>query len=239
MGRFPEALQAYDEAVRLFPNDEVARTGRAEVLKVMGRFPEALQAYQETKAQFPYSEYARCGAASVLVLMNRTEEARVLLSPEIFPVSQSDWVRYYILSMISVRSGANLDEAIRRLTNGSQHAPWLETRNRFMNALAVAWIQRENYRVALEVLQRDTDVLEALEKQKRLALMGHSYAAIDEKQKAIETLTSLERVVDPNLASLRGLLFERYSLNDQNVLPANPSTLNFKIAQHEFALAMA
>ena len=239
MGRFPEALQAYNEAARLFPNDAVARNGGAEVLKATGRFPEALLAYQATRAQFPHDEYARCGAASVLVLMNRTDEARALLSPEFPPVSQDDWIRYHILAMIYVKSGTNLDEAIRRLTHGSQHAPWQETRQSFMNALAVAWIKRENYREALQVLQRDMGVLEALEKQKRLALIGHSYAAIDDKQKAINTLTSLERVVDPNLASLRGLLFDRYSLGDQRLAPVNPAALDFKIAQHEFALAMA
>jgi tetratricopeptide (TPR) repeat protein len=239
MGRFREALQAYNEAARLFPNDAVARNGGAEVLKATGRFPEALLAYQATRAQFPHDEYARCGAASVLVLMNRTDEARALLSPEFPPVSQDDWIRYHILAMIYVKSGTNLDEAIRRLTHGSQHAPWQETRQSFMNALAVAWIKRENYREALQVLQRDMGVLEALEKQKRLALIGHSYAAIDDKQKAINTLTSLERVVDPNLASLRGLLFDRYSLGDQRLAPVNPAALDFKIAQHEFALAMA
>jgi tetratricopeptide (TPR) repeat protein len=238
MGNFAGALHAYDEAVGLFPGDAVARNGRAEVLKAMGRFPEALQAYQETRAQFPHDEYVRCGAASVLVLMNRTEEARALLSPEVPPVSKDDWVRYHILAMIYVKSGTNLDEAIRRLTHGSQHAPWQE-RQRFMNALAVAWIKRENYREALQVLQRDMEVLEALEKQKRLALIGHSYAATDAREEAIKALTGIANVSDPNLANLRGLLFERYSLGDQRVVPVNPGTLNFKIAQHEFALAMA
>jgi len=141
--------------------------------------------------------------------------------------------------MAYVKSGTNLDEAIRRLTHGSQHGPWQETRQRFMNALAVAWIQRENYRDALKVLQQDLDVLDALEKQKRLVLIGHSFAATGARQEAIKSLSDIATGSDPNLWNLRGFLFERYSLADQRFTPMNPAALDVKIAQHEFALAMA
>jgi tetratricopeptide (TPR) repeat protein len=257
MGRFPEALQAYQETIGLFPDNAVARSGRAEVLKIMGRFTEALAAYDEAVRLFPAVAIASAarvdvlnamgrlahhtldGSAATLLLMDKVDAARDLLSREVPPVSKDDWSRYHILSMAYVKSGKDWNKAIKRLSHGSQDAPWQETRNRFTNSLAVAWIRQQNYENALQLLQRDIDVLEAVEKQKRRALIGHSYAAIDNRQEAVNSLNSLQGVGDPNLASLKGLLFDRYSLSDRRVIPVQPATLDSKIAQHEFALAMA
>jgi len=75
LGRLEEALQAYDHAVRDFPQNVVARTGRAEVLKEQGRLEEALQAYDHAVRGFPQDVVARNGRAEVLKELGRLEEA--------------------------------------------------------------------------------------------------------------------------------------------------------------------
>ena len=66
LGRFDEALAAYDRTVEDFPHDAVARNGRAETLRALGRFDEALAAYDRTSRISPgrrRAERARRDAA--------------------------------------------------------------------------------------------------------------------------------------------------------------------------------
>jgi tetratricopeptide (TPR) repeat protein len=73
-GRFDDALAAYG-AAEICGEVEVARNGRADVLKWMGRLEEALQEYEATVREFPESVVARSGRAEVLKGMGRLEEA--------------------------------------------------------------------------------------------------------------------------------------------------------------------
>jgi tetratricopeptide (TPR) repeat protein len=61
--------------VEEFPQNVVARTGLAEVLKGMGRAEDALQEYESTVKEFPQDVFARTGRAEVLKGMGRLEEA--------------------------------------------------------------------------------------------------------------------------------------------------------------------
>ena len=73
-GRFDDALAAYG-AAEICGEVEVARNGRADVLKWMGRLEEALQEYEATVREFPHNVFARNGRAEVLKGMGRLEEA--------------------------------------------------------------------------------------------------------------------------------------------------------------------
>ena len=75
LGRLSEAARASAAAVRRFPDDVVARTGLAEVLKAQARHPEAESVYRETVAQFPDDVVARTGLAEVLKAQARHPEA--------------------------------------------------------------------------------------------------------------------------------------------------------------------
>jgi tetratricopeptide (TPR) repeat protein len=75
MGRYPEALAAYDAAMADHPEDVVAKSGRAEALKAMGRYPEALAAYDVAIADHPENAVAKSGRAEVLKAMGRYPEA--------------------------------------------------------------------------------------------------------------------------------------------------------------------
>ena len=73
-GRFDDAFAAYGVAENC-GQVEIARAGRAEVLKGMGRLEEALQEYEAAVREFPENVVARHGRAEVLKGMGRMEEA--------------------------------------------------------------------------------------------------------------------------------------------------------------------
>jgi tetratricopeptide (TPR) repeat protein len=73
--KFPEALEAYEATVRDFPEDVVARNGKAEVLKALRRLPEALEAYEATVGDFPDNVFARNGKAEMLKALGRLPDA--------------------------------------------------------------------------------------------------------------------------------------------------------------------
>ncbi|MCP4583270.1 MAG: tetratricopeptide repeat protein, partial [candidate division Zixibacteria bacterium] len=58
-----------------FPNNVVAHTGRAEILKAFSRFDEALIAFEETIKRFPNNVVAYNGRAEVLKAVGRFDEA--------------------------------------------------------------------------------------------------------------------------------------------------------------------
>jgi tetratricopeptide (TPR) repeat protein len=240
MGRFDEALEQYDETVQRFPDNAVARTGRAEVLKAMGRFDEALGQYRESRQLFPYDRRMLRAEASVLLAMNRIMEARDLLLPETNPVSPDDWVKFHLLAMMYLKSG-NLDAAITRLSNGAERGPW-QSRSFFVGSLAVARIRKEEFERALPLLEAGMGLLDVVQKQRRLVLIGHSHAAIGEKQTAVASLKSIGDMVEPNIGGLRSLLVDRYELGGHSYPKTHAERFPFldvQIAQKEFLLAIA
>ena len=65
-GDLAAALAAYDAVIERFPDDVVARAGRAEVLKEQGDLAAALAAYDAVIERFPDNVVARNGRAEVL-----------------------------------------------------------------------------------------------------------------------------------------------------------------------------
>ena len=74
-GELHDALETYNATVRDFPEDVVARNGKAEVLKSLGRLPAALEAYESTVRDFPENVVARSGNAEVLKALGRLPAA--------------------------------------------------------------------------------------------------------------------------------------------------------------------
>ncbi|MEP7121560.1 MAG: tetratricopeptide repeat protein, partial [Byssovorax sp.] len=71
LGRFDDALTAYDLIRRENPDNVVAKTGRAEVLKALGRFDDALRAYDLIRRENPDNVVAKNGRAEVLKALGR------------------------------------------------------------------------------------------------------------------------------------------------------------------------
>lgn len=241
-GRFDEALAVYEETMSRFPNNEVARIGYAEVLKAMGRFDEALTVYEETMLRFPNNRVAPNGYASVLMLMNRFSHVRSLLSVT-NPSSKQDWIDFHVLAMSYLKNG-EIDEAIRRLTYGFKNNPWPIEKSYFANALAVAKIRQKQFAEVLDVLPTNVVGLDVFQRQTRLALVGHSQAALGRKEEAAQTLAKLEQAANPRIISLKDAIARRYSLSQESAGLAvlseiEVSALEAKIEEEEFFLAMA
>ncbi len=74
-GEINEALKAYDQVIKQFPENVVARAGRAETLRSLGKYSEALTAYEQVIEQFPGDVVARNGRAETLRALGRHAEA--------------------------------------------------------------------------------------------------------------------------------------------------------------------
>jgi tetratricopeptide (TPR) repeat protein len=75
LGRYEEALAAFEETMRGFPQDEVAPTARGETLRDLGRYEEALAAFEAAMRRFPRNEVAPNARAETLRDLGRFEEA--------------------------------------------------------------------------------------------------------------------------------------------------------------------
>ncbi|MDT5159319.1 MAG: hypothetical protein QOH51_3676 [Acidobacteriota bacterium] len=75
LGRLPEALAAYDDAVSEHPESVVAKRGRAEALKALGRLGDALAAYDAVLAENLGDVIAKNGRAETLRALGRLAEA--------------------------------------------------------------------------------------------------------------------------------------------------------------------
>ena len=75
LGRYEEALAAFEDTIRRFPQNEVAPTARAETLCDLGRYEEALTAFEDTVRRFPQNEVAPTARAETLRDLGRYEEA--------------------------------------------------------------------------------------------------------------------------------------------------------------------
>ena len=75
MGRYNEAMAAYDEIVKSHPDSVVAKNGRAETFRSMGLYNEALAAYDQAVQSHPECSVSKSGRAETLRSMGRYEEA--------------------------------------------------------------------------------------------------------------------------------------------------------------------
>jgi tetratricopeptide (TPR) repeat protein len=62
---YDDAIKAYDEAIRLDPNDADTRNNKGLALEFQGRYDEAIQAYDEAIKIDPSYETARYNKATL------------------------------------------------------------------------------------------------------------------------------------------------------------------------------
>ncbi len=75
-GRLEEALQAYETAIRLNPNDAIAYYGKGAALEKLGRYQEALQAFETAIRLNPNFAVAYYGKGVALERLKREIEAQ-------------------------------------------------------------------------------------------------------------------------------------------------------------------
>ena len=241
MGKLPEALEAYEVTMQKFPNDVVTQSGRAEVLKEMGKLPEALEAYENTIQKFPNDVVAKTGRACILILLDRIEDARLFLQID-KPLSKSDWIRYHIFAMTYLKSG-DFEEAIECLSFGLQNSPWVKDKHYFGTALAFARMKKRDYAAAIEVLEKDIEIVDTNHKQKRLVLISHAQAELAQKTEASDTLSSIGDVRNLRIISLKTLIRKCYCLSNgikfEQLESDKVLELKNKIEEEEFYLLVA
>jgi tetratricopeptide (TPR) repeat protein len=201
MGRLEEALQDYDATVREFPEDVVARHGRAEVLKGMGRLEEALQEYEGIRARFPSDKYSQVGMAAVLVLLGRYDEALRLVAVET-PRTLGDWIGLHIRGTVSLKKG-DLVAAIQIFERGLHESPWHVTWGHFRRALAVARLRRSEFSAAVEALGDEHAPVSEV-------LRGHAFGGLGQTEAAKAALDRAKGYALPVLVEVRGELILRY-----------------------------
>src|SRR6266567_2635497 len=74
-GHYEEALAAYEQAIRLDPNDALAYNDKGNTLSALARYEEALTAYKQAIRLDPNYALAYSGKGSVLYNLERYEEA--------------------------------------------------------------------------------------------------------------------------------------------------------------------
>ncbi len=124
-GRLPEALEAFQDALRSFPNGDDAlhsTMGAAETLREMSRWAEAVTIYDEGIAKFSGKRALRCGRAAVLQDQGRLSDALrayegILLSNPNDPVALNG--RATVL-----RHMGRLEESRQVYTAAIQAHPW-------------------------------------------------------------------------------------------------------------------
>lgn len=93
LGRHEEALESYDHALALLPNDALAWHQRGIALGSLGRHEEALESFDHTLALQPEHAAASYNRVVTIFLMNRWDEGFEELREYLrrFPPSVNQW----------------------------------------------------------------------------------------------------------------------------------------------------
>ncbi|HEY0074563.1 MAG TPA: tetratricopeptide repeat protein, partial [Abditibacteriaceae bacterium] len=240
LGRLDEALSAYEQIITQFPQNEVARNGRAEVLKALGRLDEALSAYEQTITQFPQNVVARNGRAEVLKALGRLDEALSAYEQIItqFPqnvVAQTgrslvllvmgrvqealDNLPYiepqqdwinYHVRGMLLLAAGRGDEAIILFQRGVTECPFVKQQSYFRSALAMARLRQRQFAKAIETLEVETTPETRFTTN---VLLVHAHGELNEWQKAqaaYDDLMNLKAFRPSGFSDLTDELHHRY-----------------------------
>lgn len=201
-GDWEAALRSFNLG-RLHGQVEVARTGRAEVLKALGQLEESLQEYTATVRDFPQNVVARNGAACVCMVQGNWDTAlRWLGNPA--ATQPVNWVGMHVHAIIYLRMGRTQD-AMKLLERGSTQSPW-EQRRYFKSGLAYASLLAGQPRQAAQALAQETTPVARV-------LQMHIYTALNESTKVKEAFEAASRLTrEPRVVELTAELAARARL---------------------------
>ena len=241
LGRYDEALAAFEETMRRFPQDEVAPNARAETLRDLGRYDEALAAFEETMRRFPQNEVAPTARAHLLASLGRVQEAEVLLTRAVARLqTRNDWIAAHILAMARLRAGDS-QAALRELNRGAEACGFPDVRLYFQTARSLALLANQRPAEAARELEAvaGSPTLEPAYRNNVVLFRAHACAEAGDPQRA-RTLVGTAEVVSFAIARQKRLakaLTERYGL-DSGLPAPDPRAreLNAEITSLEFDL---
>jgi Flp pilus assembly protein TadD len=150
IGDAARAEVVYWEAIRRFPENEVARNALAHLLAKSGRLEEAEALFRETMERFPETEVARNALADLLAKSGRSEEAETLLLETVKRFQEDDVARNALADLLA-KSG-HIERAEALLLETVKRSPKDDVaRNALADLLA-----RSGRRAEAERLYRET-----------------------------------------------------------------------------------
>jgi hypothetical protein len=142
--------------------------------------------------------------------------------------------------MTYLRQG-HIEEAIRRLDYGWRNTSWVDTLSYFATSLGVARIKKHEFAEALEPLTDNLVGLDVFQRQKRLALIGHSQAASGNSGEAASSLAEIKDVGNVHVIKLKDAVIRRFGIGLQSptsLAESEITELDTMIDDEEFILAM-
>jgi tetratricopeptide (TPR) repeat protein len=121
LGRYEEALQAADEAIKIAPKEYVAYTNRAFALNRLGRYEEALQTANEAIKIAPKEYVPYTNRASALNRLGRYEEA-LQAADEAIKIAPEEGAGYTNRAFALNRLG-RYEEALQAADEANKVAP--------------------------------------------------------------------------------------------------------------------
>jgi tetratricopeptide (TPR) repeat protein len=149
MGRFEDALSAYDQNIADFPYDAISMANRANLLKLLGRYGDSVDAFDlliERRPDFVRAKYSK---ASALIALKKYDEAERLL-PSGPPATEDEWMGSYVAGLLKLKRG-NLSAASRIFAQGMADAPF-QRRGTFKSGWALVEIRLRHFQNAVSAL---------------------------------------------------------------------------------------
>ncbi|MGH9719502.1 MAG: tetratricopeptide repeat protein [Bryobacteraceae bacterium] len=240
-GRYDEAIVAYG-AAEAYGQSEVARNGRAEVLKALGRLDDALREYEAAARDFPHDVFARTGRAEVLKALGRLDDALREYESILENLPTDRYARTGKATVLALLS--RWEEA---LSMSSYQLPrtvddWVDYHLRGMiflrkgeaqSAISILesgvrecpWhIQRSYFREALAIAKlrelefsAAIDILDTEPAPVSQVLRIHAFGALGDTRKATTALQLISSNSTPALVLVRDELERRYLKREQTI----------------------
>ncbi|HOT82009.1 MAG TPA: tetratricopeptide repeat protein, partial [Candidatus Defluviicoccus seviourii] len=239
LGRFEEALAAYDEARQRFPDNAFTYTGRAETLRDLGRYRDAVDVYRETLNAFPANRVAR-NALACLLIENGDVDSGVALIANDAPRCKQDWIDYHVLAMADVKRG-KYREAGSRLEYGAANCPSIKQRSVFTTTLAFVRVRQQKFEAAIELVGQLNNNVLPFHRPFAKVLEAHAEAECGRLKGATSAIGEARARGTSQVVTLANHIAKRYRLGDLAPPTMNPSEveqLDAEIAEQEFALAL-
>lgn len=187
VGKYEEAIQAYDKAIKLDPDDAVTWNDKGCALLDLSRHEEALQAFDEVIESNPQNTLAWFGKASVLDKLGKHEEALQACDKlvELDPQDASAWYgKGYVLNNLGryeealqacdklIELDPQSDDAwfgkgyiLNNLDRYEEALPFLDNATKIDPMSTISWY---NKGVALDGLGRSTEAQACYDKAREL-----------------------------------------------------------------------
>jgi tetratricopeptide (TPR) repeat protein len=235
LGRFDDALKAYEDTATAFPSDVVARTGRAETLRSLGRFDDALKAYEDTANAFPFERVVRNALTRTLIQIGRYDDVEDWLQWQPRRADQ-DWRDLFIwVNLLWARN--ERQAAISLAESAENECNFLRTRTCFQGLMAFWRLQERDLKACDEIASRVIESPKTAFEIFPLLVRAHSSGANGRPERMDQDISKVESMrPTADVVEINALLRKRFGVNSGNLLKADQDALDESLRQREQSL---